>query len=120
MRKALIIIFSFLIFTACNEHLKESNVMIKSESDTIEIDNIYKAELYIDHLETILPDFNIIHNNDTFLIPFEEEMNCAIFQAVGRTVGNMSYKGYVDFTNAKGKVGKKDFEILFYVKDTIK
>lgn len=119
MRKILIIVISFLIFIACNSNLKESHVLIQSESDTIELDAIYRAELYIDHLGTIMPDFYILHNNDTFLLPFAEDKDHAVFQAVGRKIGGKSYKGYVDFKNTKGDKSKQHFEILFYVNDSV-
>ena len=119
MKRVLIIIVAFLTIISCNNKMEESRLFIQSEKDTIELNSIYKAGLYIDHAETKLPDFYILRKNDTFLLPFFDEDNCAVFQAVGREVGNESYKGFVDFIDVNGNEKKQHFEILFYVQDSV-
>ncbi|GAH79509.1 unnamed protein product [marine sediment metagenome] len=116
MKNSFIILFSFLILYSCNESVSDSNVLIKSKNDTIEIDEIYKAELYVLHTDSSLPNFYVASNRDTFLLPFDERKKCAVYKAVGGKKGKMSYEGYVKYINQEGIERKQNFQIKYFVK----
>ncbi len=116
MKNSFIILFLFLILNSCNENVSDSKVLIKSINDTIKIDEIYEAELYVVYTDSILPNFYVGSNKDTFLLPFDEKKKCAVFKAVGRKKGKMSYKGYVMYLNQEGIEKKQNFQIEYFVR----
>ncbi|MCD6565133.1 MAG: hypothetical protein J7K53_04240 [Bacteroidales bacterium] len=116
MKKSFVILFLFLLLNSCNENVSDSNVLIKSKNDTIKIDEIYEAELYVVYTDSILPNFYVGSKKDTFLLPFDEKKKCAVFKAVGRKNGKMSYEGYVKFVNQEGFEKKQNFQIEYFVR----
>ena len=116
MKNSFIILFLFLILYSCNESVSDSNVLIKSKNDTIEIDEIYKAELFVVYIDSILPNFYIASNRDIFILPFDERKKCAVFKAVGRKKGKMSYEGYVKYINQECIERKQNFQIKYFVR----
>ena len=116
MKNSFIILLLFLILNSCNENVSDSNVLIKSINDTIKIDEIYEAELYVVYTDSILPNFYVGSNRDTFLLPFDENKKCAVFKAVGRKKGKMSYEGYVKYINQEGIERKQNYQIEYFVK----
>ena len=116
MKNSFIILFLFLILNSCNDNVSDLNVLIKSINDTIKIDEIYEAELYVVYTDSILPNFYVGYNRDTFLLPFDEKKKCAVFKAVGRKKGKMSYEGYVKYINQEGIERKQNYQIEYFVR----
>jgi len=116
MKNSCIILFLFLVLNSCNKSLSDSNVLIKPKNDTIKIDEIYETELHVASIDSILPNFYIVSHKDTFLLPFDEEKECAVFKAVGRKKGKVLYKGYVKYIDKKGIEKEQDFQIEYFVR----
>ena len=113
---SLISIFISLFFYSCFVDTKPSSIKITTNRDTIALNDTLKANLYLDNYDQILPEFFIVNKGDTARIPFDDSTKCAIFQAVGRQVGKLTYNGYVEYFD-KFKVSKKEnFVIAFFVK----
>lgn len=105
---------------SCVERKENNNpVIIKTSNDTIQIDQRYEAQLIVPYNDSILPSFSIVIEEDTFLVPFDEERQCGVFRTVGREYGKTIYNGFVVYMDEKYKMHKFDFEIIFYVNETI-
>jgi len=97
---------------------------VYSQIDTIEINNdtisygeIFKAKIYINHFDSVLPTIYVIQNSDTFLIPFFETEKYAMIQAIGRLSGFKTFNGFVEYLNNNREKRKESFSISYYCKD---
>jgi hypothetical protein len=115
MKKNLILFLGLILFNSCVKN-KESDVLIKSLKDTVYIDSIYYAELYIDYNQSVLPSFYIVKMKDTFQLAVDSSKKCAVYRALNHKKGIKHVKGFVKYKNEIGKNVKKDFNIIFYVK----
>jgi hypothetical protein len=112
----LLFLFTFGIFSSCIKTSVQSEVVIKTDKDTIGINEIYTAKLLVNHTDSVFPVFYIVNKKDTFILPFDENENCGVFKSIGRVEGKKDYKGFVVFINKLEEKMKKDFEISFFVK----
>jgi hypothetical protein len=115
MKKIIFIIATCLMLLSCNNY-KDSEVIIKSKMDTVNIDSTYCAELYVPYNDSILPSFFITTKTDTARIPIDELKRCAIYRAVSPIQGLQTISGFVNYINTKGERIKKDYIIKFYVR----
>ncbi len=115
MRLLIILLSCILLVQSCKEYANNSKVVIVPKSDTIKINDTFEAELFIAHKDSFLPNFYIVNKEDTFLLPFDEVKNCAVFKAVGRKYGNSVYFGFVNYKNQEGTELKENFEIDYFV-----
>ncbi len=115
MKRMVFLISMYLMLTFCN-NFEDSEVIIKSKNDTVNIDSIYYAELYVPYTDSILPSFFITKKADTFQLAIDVSKRCAIYRAVNHTAGPRTINGFVEYINTKGQKIKKDYIIKFYVK----
>jgi hypothetical protein len=114
MRKVVFIFISCLLSGACVPNNNPS-VIIQTKSDTINDGEIFSAELFVPHNDSILPSFFIIRDLDTFNLHVDESKRCGLFNAVGRGPGEKTYNGYVEYVNKEGRNKKENYTIRFYV-----
>ncbi|NOQ26260.1 MAG: hypothetical protein GQ564_12925 [Bacteroidales bacterium] len=119
MKRNIILFILLMILVSCAEKKEINPVIIKTPNDTIHIDQRYEAELIVPYNDSILPNFSIVIEEDTFLVPYDEERDCGVFRTVGRELGKTIYSGFVVYMDEKSKMQKFDYEIIFYVKDSI-
>jgi len=111
----ILIIFLYCITVLCSCVGQISDVSIKSDRDTIRINEIYHADIYITYNDSIVPEFTFYSKKDTFMIPFNEEEGCAVFQSIGKQQGKNTYFGNVNYLTKEGKLQNEKIEINFYV-----
>jgi len=104
-----------MLFSSCSSQNSNFNVKIIAKDDTIKVNTIYKAELYVDYDRLVLPNFHIVIGNDTSILHFDEEKGCGIFRASNDKKGKQVYNGFVDYLNNKGSKRKDEFQIVFYI-----
>ena len=109
------IIISLFLF-ACSIDKKTSSIKTITSRDTIALNDTFKAMLHFENYNQRIPEFFIVIKNDTSKIPFDDSTKCAIFQAVGRHVGKLTYNGYVEYFDKSNVFKKEDFVISFFVK----
>jgi hypothetical protein len=100
---------------SCNNY-EDSEVRIKSKSDTVDIDSTYYAELYVQYNDSILPSFFITTKTDTSQLVIDTLKRCAIYRAVSHIQGLKTINGFVNYINTKGERIKKNYTIKFYVR----
>ena len=101
---------------SCSDKPKHQGVTICTKNDSVYIDSIYEAHLSVQNKKDISPNFYIVKDKDTFLLPIADDSQYAIFSAEGSTKGKKTYKGYVEYVNNNNEKEKDSFNIVFYVK----
>jgi hypothetical protein len=114
MRKFSFLFVILLIAYSCNR-IKSTEVVIKSDCDTVKYGDTYTAELFVPYIDSILPAFYITRDTDTLRLPIDTMKRCAVFKAAGRGNGEKIYKGFVVYVDDKGIELKRDFTFRFYV-----
>jgi len=104
-----------IFFVSCADRPVENAVKIEFERDTIALDEIFTAYLTVNHISSILPEFFIVIEPDTFLVMYDEPQDCAIFNTVGRSVGEKKYSGFVEYFDQDSIFRKHEYSIEFIV-----
>jgi hypothetical protein len=106
-----------LAMYSCSVSEGRQGIMIKSEKDTVFLGERYRAEIYVNHKDSIFPKFGIIRGNKSVLIPVDYDKDCAVFCAVARDTGKIIYEGFVEYVDNEDINRKEDFVIVFYSVD---
>ena len=114
MKMNLTLISIIFLFNFCT-NTQHSNILIKTNSDTITSGNLFIAEIYVPTNKYISPVFYIT-DRDTVRLPIDTVKNCAIFRAKFEKQGMHSFEGYVKYIDLKGKRKTEKFSIKYYVK----
>jgi len=116
-------VFSFLIgiiflfiSIECSTSIKTSDIRICKNRDTVDVGELFRAELHIENYSKRSPDFYIIGKNDTNRIRFNDTIRSAIFQGKGHKAGPKKFKGFAVYFDSIGRLKKEDFEISFVIK----
>jgi len=116
--KTLIIVGLFLLSCTTN---KTDEVKIVLDKSKVQEGETITARLYVEHNDSINPEFYIITNQDTASIPVDDnDNNCGVFKAVGRRLGNNEYNGFVEFVDKNNIEQKYTFTIKYSVIKAIK
>lgn len=103
-----------VVVSSCTNY-KVPEVVIKSDSDTVQYGSTYSAELYVPYNDSILPAFYIIRSTDTARLPIDTVKKCAVFKAFSSGNGLKEYKGFVEYVSKSGHEVRENFTIQFYV-----
>ena len=114
----LVIYISFsLLFFSCSSGRNKSVVQIINLKDTVETNETFMAKLSVPHLKTTSPSFYIIGKDDKFLLPYDNENDCAIFKGESSKIGERKFMGYVEFVDLNGNEIKESFVLKFIIKE---
>ena len=111
--KRFITILLILLLFSCAKNSNE--VQIITSKEKVKFNEIFSAKLSVDYDERVLPDFFIIIDKDTFLLPFDKEGEYASFNAIASIKGKNKYCGFVEYFDKSGKKSKSEFKISFTV-----
>jgi hypothetical protein len=103
-----------LLLTNCYKQ-KVTSISIISNSDTVKINELFNANIYVSFDDSVIPELTMFYERDTFLIPFDQAKGCGVFKAIARYPGNNTYKGTVNYINKEGYRNKEYFTISFFV-----
>jgi hypothetical protein len=114
--KLLTLLAFFLLFQC--QTSKGPYVQTISQSDTVNIDEMYEARIFLKNVELDqYPTFFVIlSTNDTVYLPYDRKEKCAIYHQKSRLVGQKQWQGHVSYTQ-KDKQRELVFEDKFFVKE---
>jgi hypothetical protein len=118
MRKTIYYFYVILIFGTCSNS-EQSDINIYTAKDTVNVGEIFKAEISIPYYKDILPKVYIISKGDTIPIPYYADSKCAVFQSSGKSEGIRKYNGLADYYNQEGELKRESFIIEYYVKNNV-
>jgi len=104
------------ILISCSYNKKNSEIRIIKNKDTIAVDEIFEANLYLDNYSDRLPEFFIVDKGDTNRILFNDTIKSAIYRATSHKIGKKIRKGFAQYYDSLGTLKKENFEITFIVK----
>jgi hypothetical protein len=113
MRANVILSFLLLLLVSCNSNY---GLRIVVNKETVFPGDTFIARIYVNHNDSIAPEYFIIKSSDTIqFTPDPSDNYCGIYRAGFHKIGKKSINGFVKFYDTNDKWQIKDFKIKFEV-----
>jgi hypothetical protein len=113
MKTTVLFSFLLLLLLSCNNN---HGLRIVVNKETVFPGDTFIARIYVNHNDSIAPEYFIIRASDTIqFTPDPSDNYCGIYRAGFHKIGKKSIDGFVKFYDTKGKWQTEDFKIKFEV-----
>jgi hypothetical protein len=93
---------SILFIISCSSY--ENKVRIQFDKKIVLVGDDITARLYVDHDNSVAPDFNILRNQDTAHLPIDLSDNqCGVYKALASKPGKKEIIGFVNLLDKQNK-----------------
>ena len=112
-KSSLHFISGFLLLMSCTT---KEDIKILTNKDIVSAGEMYIARIYVDHTDSVAPEYFIIKESDTIQFnPDPADNYCGLYRAIFQKPGKKTVYGFVDFLDKRNKWQIEKFILEFEV-----